>query len=132
MGPEEPAVFSQAGLRQPVRPLNDDHEIDNWWSGAHQPSGDTVECGEPENASLRAGSEDDRLGPVDELGPVPQEGCEEFEQGPDGLSHSGDPEEEGIVVEEPSGDGSPGPVVVRAPRAPAQRDRRTRRDSSPT
>ena len=121
MGPEKPAVFSQAGLRQPVRPLNDDREDDNWWSESHQSSGDTVECGEPEKASLRAGSEDDRLGPMGELGPVPQEGTEEFEQGPDGLSHSGDPEEEVIVVEEPEGGGPPWPVVVRAPRTPHPR-----------
>ena len=39
----------------------------------------------------------------------------------DGLSHSGDPDEEVIVLEEPR-KGDPGPRVVRAPRVPTQKE----------
>ena len=42
---------------------------------------------------------------------------------PDGLSHSGEPEEEEvIVVEEPDGPGESGPPVVRVPRTPTQKE----------
>ena len=38
-----------------------------------------------------------------------------------GLSHSGDPDEEVIVLEEPKRE-DPGPRVVRAPRVPTQKE----------
>ena len=42
---------------------------------------------------------------------------------PDGLSHSGEPEEEEvIVIEEPDGPGESGPPVVRVPRTPTQKE----------
>ena len=40
---------------------------------------------------------------------------------PDGLSHSGDMDEEVIVLEEPKRE-DPGPRVVRAPRVPTQKE----------
>ena len=39
----------------------------------------------------------------------------------DGLSRHGEPDDEGIVLEEPSEE-EPGPRVVRAPRVPTQRE----------
>ncbi len=120
--PPESALFSQAGLKQPVRPLNDDREDIDWWTEANQLSGGKDGRGEPSEASPAASGKDDRLGLVDELDPVPQEGCEEFEQAPDGLSHHGDPDDEVIVVEEPDRGGAPGPVVVRPPRARTQKE----------
>ena len=59
--------------------------------------------------------------------PIPSEGPVEHtlaaNDHPDGLGHSGDPEEEEvIVVEEPDAPGESGPPVVRAPRMPTQKE----------
>ena len=66
---------------------------------------------------------DDELDTV----PIPSEGPVEHtlaaNDHPDGLGHSGDPEEEEvIVVEEPEGSGESGPPVVRVPRTPTQKE----------
>ena len=65
--------------------------------------------------------------------PIPSEGPVKHtlaaNDHPDGLGHSGDPEEEEVIVlEEPKGVES-GPRVVKVPRAPTQKDIEAHEDS---
>ena len=119
MGAQRPIkVFSRAGPQGAVRPapepitLAEELERDHDVHGALE---------RPLTGRLSSGDNHLALKPVSDSeapGAPSGPGAEELPMGDDGLGHSGEPDEEEVIVVEEPRDEKSGPRVVRVPRTP--------------